>query len=1486
MLIVPPLLISCGDNPAEPAPPRPAILGPVSIRVLPASASLSALDETVQLTAEVRDRNGQPVSGATVEWASSADSTVVVGGTGLARAAGNGEATISASTGTAAGTAVGNAAILVRQIASSVVVAPSEAAIAPGATLRLKAEAFDGNAQPVAEAEFSWRVSNPAVAIVDATGLVVGTGDGLATITAQAGHAEGASRIAVGNPDRTALTAFYSAADGPNWSRSGNWLTDAPLAEWYGVDIDARGRVSRLNLTDNNVGGRMTPELRHLTGLTELILRRNRLGGPIPQELGELQELEVLSLASNNFTGSIPAELRRLGNLRRIDLGYNLLTGSIPGELGQLGKIESLSLQDNQLTGPIPRELGNAVTLRSLDVRSNRLTGRIPTELGRLSALDRLVLGQNELMGAIPPQLGTLPRLEILNLGGNQLSSSIPAALGKLTNLRELSLAHNQITGAIPKEFGNLSGLHELRLSSNLLTGVLPRNLVKLGGLGRLEFDSNDGLCAPGTVAFVAWIGDIEWRDGPLCNESDRAGLIALFEATSGGDWTRSEGWLGDGALTEWYGVAADSLGHVRTLALARNGLAGRVPSALAQLAQLKTLRIEDNALEGRLPMRLAKLPLHEFRYSGTESCAPPTHRFQAWLDALPVHDGTGLACGSLSDRDILVALYEGTGGSRWRSSARWLTDAPVGQWLGVSVDHVGRVVGLDLRANGLTGTIPPELGSLATLRELILAENELTGPIPPALWDLTGLRVLDLSFQPLTGPIPPELAGLSDLEVLRLGANALTGTIPSELGNLNRLRELNLSFQPLTGPIPPEFGDLTRLRELDLSRTQLRGAIPPELGNLVPLRKLRLGHARLMGTIPPTLGNLQNLDELDVSGNQLQGWIPPALGNLRSLRRLNLYSNRLSGPIPPTLGKLGSLDSLSVQDNRLTGAVPSELAGLSQLIFMNLSSNAELSGPLPLDLTTLPQIRTLLVGGTGLCTSDNYFRTWLTRRPQSYVPFCPAGEGEAIAYLTQAVQPLAYGVPLVADERALLRVFLTAARTTSLRIPPVRATFYLNGLEAHVAEITAGSTAIATRVDEGDLAASSNAEIPGEVIRPGLEMVIEIDPEGIVPSALEIPQRIPDTGRLEVDVREMPELDLTLIPFLWSTAPDSSIMNTVEAMAADPENHELLWATRTLLPVGDLRVTAHEPVVTSSSDMIELTYETRLIRTIEGATGHYMGLFPDQPELRLRGAALVGGRSSASVPHATTMAHELGHNMSLYHAPCRVSGPPYPHPGGSIGVWGYDFRDGGRLIRQSTPDLMSYCSPQWISDYHFVQALDYRLAFEGAPAAAGAENVSPVRSLLVWGGADADGIPFLEPAFVVDAPEAIPAPGSANELTGRSDDGGVLFSLSFDMPEIADGEGRAAFAFALPVEPSWARELASITLRGPGGAVTLDAATDRPMTILRNPVSGQVRAFLRHTPPTGFPGSAADVGALAMERGLEALFSRGMPEAREWPHD
>ena len=83
-----------------------------------------------------------------------------------------------------------------------------------------------------------------------------------------------------------------------------------------------------------------------------------------------------------------------------------------------------------------------------------------------------------------------------------------------------------------------------------------------------------------------------------------------------------------------------------------------------------------------------------------------------------------------------------------------------------------------------------------------------------------------------------------------------------------------------------------------------------------------------------------------------------------------------------------------------------------------------------------------------------------------------------------------------------------------------------------------------------------------------------------------------------------MPALDLTLIPFLWGEAPDSAVVESVAGMAANPAGHELLWHTRTLLPVGDLQATAHEPVVSSSNKSLDLMGQTAAIRAMETVPG------------------------------------------------------------------------------------------------------------------------------------------------------------------------------------------------------------------------------------------------------------------------------------------
>ena len=1187
-----------------------------------------------------------------------------------------------------------------------------------GDTVRLAAEVRDQNGQAMAGATVTWSSGNPSVATVDATGLVTAAGNGTATITATSGSAAGTSEITVENPDRAALVALYHATDGPNWRNNENWLTDAPLGEWYGVGTDASGRVVRLNL-------------------------------------GSHWDDEAQRYVSNGLSGAIPPQLGDLANLTELRLGLNNLGGPIPAELGKLTGLTTLNLNSNHLSGPIPRELGGLRQLERLEMGWNELTGSIPRELGELVNLRRLELTRNSLSGAIPVETGKLTGLEDLLLGENRLSGPIPLTFGNLARLRTLWLSYNDLSGPIPPEFGNLTGLTRLIVEGNRLSGPIPRTLLNLGALREFGFASlREGadLCAPGRADFVAWLRSLARYWGAFCNEADMAVLESLYEAAGGPGWTVADGWLASPATGEWHGVRADSLGRVEAVDLTGNGLDGRLPQNLGHLAGMTELRVEDNALSGRLPKSLMELSLRELQYAKTELCIPSDGPFREWLRTIPSHRSTGVECAGLTEREILEILYDVTDGPNWSNRAGWLSATPPGTWHGVNVNAEGRVT------------------------ELLLARNNLSGPIPPELGGLGKLRFVDLQYNALSGSIPPELGDLADLERLHLGENELAGPIPPELGDLADLWWLDLRENELTGNIPPEFGDLADLLVLDLRENELAGPLPPELGDLADLERLHLGENELAGPIPPEFGDLADLWWLDLRENELTGNIPPVVGGLGVLTQLHLGGNRLAGAVPPELGNL---------------------TGLVELI---LGNNLELGGVLPAELTALSELDALTAGGTGLCAPrDDAFRDWLSGIRRLQIVFCESG-GASDVYLTQAVQSPEADVPLIAGRQALLRVFVTAPQSTGATIPPVRARFYLDGSEAHVANIAAKSIPIPTEMREGELDVSSNALIPREIVQPGLEAVIEIDPDGTLDPALGVTKRIPETGRMALDVRATPTLDLTLIPFLWSTAPDSAVVHRVRDMAADPWKHEMLRHARTLLPVGDMDVTAHAAVLTSTNDAYRLLDETELIRVMEGGAGHYMGMMSG----RTRGAAGLArryGRSAYSTANLVgTLAHELGHNMGLWHAPCGNAGgvdPAFPQPDGSIGAWGYDF-SGRRLVAPGRPDLMGYCIPSsWISGYHFTNALRFRLGDESAPGAAAA--TAPATSLVLWGGADAEGVPYLEPAFVVDAPPSLPRSGSEYTIAGFERGGEVLFSFGFDMPETADGDGRSSFAFVLP---------------------------------------------------------------------------------------
>ena len=127
--------------------------------------------------------------------------------------------------------------------------------------------------------------------------------------------------------DTIALMALYNSTDSANWTTKNNWGSSLTLANWDGVTTDADGRVTDLELDDNNLVGTLPSELRSLTSLTSLMLSENKLSGNIPN-LSGLSQLEHLDLGDNQLNGTIP-NLGSLTNLRELHLDHNELSGAI-----------------------------------------------------------------------------------------------------------------------------------------------------------------------------------------------------------------------------------------------------------------------------------------------------------------------------------------------------------------------------------------------------------------------------------------------------------------------------------------------------------------------------------------------------------------------------------------------------------------------------------------------------------------------------------------------------------------------------------------------------------------------------------------------------------------------------------------------------------------------------------------------------------------------------------------------------------------------------------------------------------------------------------------------------------------------------------------------------------------------------------------------------------------------------------------------------
>jgi hypothetical protein len=280
----------------------------------------------------------------------------------------------------------------------------------------------------------------------------------------------------------------------------------------------------------------------------------------------------------------------------------------------------------------------------------------------------------------------------------------------------------------------------------------------------------------------------------------------------------------------------------------------------------------------------------------------------------------------------------------------------------------------------------------------------------------------------------------------------------------------------------------------------------------------------------------------------------------------------------------------------------------------------------------------------------------------------------------------------------------------------------------------------------------SYSATIPAAFVRDGIRVTPRFTPASA--NQLTVTPRVGGSAALQV----------VTVPV--------QIGGTVGQVVADSDGY-----LRARLPAAQITRVDHAPMVSSLVTQVPTTADewstafSRILgevddlHLLENATSRtlYYGFIPKRSSglagLGFRPGNAAVGFDVPTNPTAVreTMVHEVGHNLSLRHAPCgNPSGPDpsYPYANAAMGagsrfIWGYDAI-ASRFIDptpSSVHDVMSYCSGDWFSDYNYrlmqvyLTPSDRTLSADATRAQAASAGAIAQDLLVVSGEVDAQGL-------------------------------------------------------------------------------------------------------------------------------------------------
>ena len=348
--------------------------------------------------------------------------------------------------------------------------------------------------------------------------------------------------------------------------------------------------------------------------------------------------------------------------------------------------------------------------------------------------------------------------------------------------------------------------------------------------------------------------------------------------------------------------------------------------------------------------------------------------------------------------------------------------------------------------------------------------------------------------------------------------------------------------------------------------------------------------------------------------------------------------------------------------------------------------------------------------------------------------------------------------VPLIAHKEALIRTYVS--RDEHFEDRDITARLTLNpGTENAVAYFD--THRVAETWDEAYLSTTFNFTVPAEQMTPGLSYVVDLlepETESFTQEPLGLTQYPVEDSAILPMVEAGGPLTLYVLPIRYQ---QDGVERLPYTSTYQMEN--LAERLATMYPTPSVEIEVLDPfdwdqtvssnglgwgallnAVQSQRDAQNIPHEAYLYGMVNPddtladycRSGCMLGLSnlsERAGDAWARSSIGIGFNHEQSID---TLVHELGHAHGRWHSPCgNPSGvdPYYPHGGGGIGAWGYDASRGKIMNPSDFADFMSYCDPNWISDYTYIELLERaQETFDSANWAQASNATTRWQSLIV----------------------------------------------------------------------------------------------------------------------------------------------------------